>query len=144
MGILKKGKVNPTKQYQTVLTRKHTTAQPGQEFPFSQDLCLECMPPPQFALHLFQGPHEDQKIGNGHGLFSLQNLNANKNGKENARRHSQCSMPLIYPNPNPNPSTRKSWKWLLRSIYTNKKTKSFSELISVWIQTQQHKKLWDT
>lgn len=31
-------------------------------------------PPPQFTLHLFQGPHEDQKIGNGHGLFSLQNL----------------------------------------------------------------------
>lgn len=85
------------------------------------------MPPPQFALHLFQGPHEDQKIGNGHGLFSLQNLNANKNGKENGRRHSQCSMP--------SQAQGKVGKLFLSSIYTIKK------LILVRVQTQQHKKI---
>lgn len=46
--------------------------QPGQVFPFSQVRCLVWTPPPQSALHLLHEPQEDQKMGTGQGLFSLQ------------------------------------------------------------------------
>lgn len=51
-----------------------TTPQPGQELPFSQARRRDCTPPPQLLLHLLQEPQDAQKMGTGHGVFSLQNL----------------------------------------------------------------------
>lgn len=59
-----------------------TTPQPGQELPFSQDRRRDCTPPPQLLLHLFQEPHDAQKMGTGQGVFSLQNLRGRVCGGE--------------------------------------------------------------
>lgn len=60
---------------------RHTWEQPGQVFPFSQVRCLVWTPPPQSALHLLHEPQEDQKMGTGQGLFSLQKLKGERTVK---------------------------------------------------------------